>query len=108
MYTRREVLKCSVGAGAVGATSGGIIRPASAEDGGAGDILFFRGDLWHSGSENRTADQVRYLLQVQYGRRGMAQHFAPYLEWCFNPEVVAACTPRQRRLLGDHRQGAYD
>lgn len=74
----------------------------------AGDMLFFRSDLWHSGSDNRTADQVRYLLQVHYGRREMAQHFSPYLTWQFNPEVLAVCTPRQRRLLGDHRQGAYD
>jgi hypothetical protein len=74
----------------------------------AGDVLFFRSDLWHSGSDNRTPDQTRYLLQVHYGRREMAQHFAPYLEWRFNPDMVAASTPRQRRLLGDHRQGAYD
>jgi ectoine hydroxylase-related dioxygenase (phytanoyl-CoA dioxygenase family) len=74
----------------------------------AGDVLFFRSDVWHSGSDNRTEDQVRYLLQVHYGRREMAQHFAPTLEWRFNPEVIEACTSRQRRLLGDHRQGAYD
>ena len=74
----------------------------------AGDVLFFRSDLWHSGSDNRTADQVRYLLQVHYGRREMAQHFSPFLNWQFNPIVLAACNPRQRRLLGDHRQGAYD
>jgi hypothetical protein len=74
----------------------------------AGDVLFFRSDLWHSGSDNATADRVRYLLQVHYGRREMAQHFAPYLEWRFNPDVIAACSPRQLRLLGDHRQGAYD
>jgi ectoine hydroxylase-related dioxygenase (phytanoyl-CoA dioxygenase family) len=74
----------------------------------AGDVLFFRSDLWHSGSDNQTRDQTRYLLQVHYGRREMAQHFAPYLEWRFNPEVVASCNPRQRRLLGDHPQGAYD
>jgi Phytanoyl-CoA dioxygenase (PhyH) len=74
----------------------------------AGDVLFFRSDLWHSGSDNRTPDQSRYLLQVHYGRREMAQHFAPFLEWRFNPEVIAACTQRQRRLLGDHRQGNYD
>jgi hypothetical protein len=74
----------------------------------AGDVLFFRSDLWHSGSDNRTGDRVRYLLQVHYGRREMAQHFAPALEWRFDPDVIAACTPRQRRLLGDHRRGAYD
>lgn len=75
---------------------------------GAGDVLFFRSDLWHSGSYNRTAKEVRYLLQVHYGRREMAQHFAPYLEWRFNPIVVAAASHRQRRLLGDHPHGAYD
>ena len=74
----------------------------------AGDVLFFRSDLWHSGSDNRTEEQSRYLLQVHYGRREMAQHFAPYLEWRFNPDVLAACNPRQRRLLGDHAEGAYD
>jgi hypothetical protein len=74
----------------------------------AGDVLFFRSDLWHKGSNNQTFDQVRYLLQVHYGRREMAQHFAPFLEWRFNPKVLASCNARQRRLLGDHLQGAYD
>ncbi len=74
----------------------------------AGDVLYFRSDLWHSGSDNTTDDQVRYLLQVHYGRREMAQHFAPYLEWRFHPEVLSAGTPRQLRLLGDHEPGAYD
>ena len=74
----------------------------------AGDVLFFRSDVWHSGSDNVTNDETRYLLQVHYGRREMAQHFAPYLSWQFNPEVLAVATPRQRRLLGHHQQGAYD
>jgi hypothetical protein len=74
----------------------------------AGDVLFFRSDLWHSGSQNRTQDQTRYLLQVHYGRREMAQHFAPYLDWHFQPQVLDACNAKQRRLLGDHRPGAYD
>jgi ectoine hydroxylase-related dioxygenase (phytanoyl-CoA dioxygenase family) len=74
----------------------------------AGDVLFFRSELWHSGSDNETREGVRYLLQVHYGRRMVAQKFSPYITWRFNPEVIAACTPRQRRLLGDHRPGAYD
>jgi ectoine hydroxylase-related dioxygenase (phytanoyl-CoA dioxygenase family) len=74
----------------------------------AGDVLYFRSDLWHSGSDNETSDRCRYLLQVHYGRREMAHHFAPHLEWQFNPEVIKQCTPRQLRLLGDHPQGAYD
>jgi Phytanoyl-CoA dioxygenase (PhyH) len=74
----------------------------------AGDCLLFRSDLWHSGSANRHANAMRHLLQVHYGRREMAQHFSPYLEWRFNPVVIKAATKRQRRLLGDHEPGAYD
>jgi ectoine hydroxylase-related dioxygenase (phytanoyl-CoA dioxygenase family) len=74
----------------------------------AGDVLFLRSELWHSGSHNRTQDRSRYLLQVHYGRRMVAQKFSPYLQWRFNPEVLAACTPRQRRLLGEHEEAEYD
>lgn len=74
----------------------------------AGDVLFFRSDLWHAGSRNRTADRSRYLLQVHYGRRMVAQKFSPYLHFSFNPAVLAAATPRQRRLLGEHAPAEYD
>ncbi|AYC31537.1 dioxygenase [Pseudomonas cavernae] len=74
----------------------------------AGDALLFRSELWHAGSRNRTADRTRYLLQVHYGRRMVAQKFSPYLHFHFNPEVLAACTPRQRRLLGEHAEAEYD
>ena len=74
----------------------------------AGDVLMFRSELWHAGSDNRTADRTRYLLQVHYGRRMVAQKFSPYLHWRFNPAVLAAATPRQRRLLGEHREAEYD
>ncbi len=73
-----------------------------------GDVLFFRSDLWHAGSRNRTRDRSRYLLQVHYGRRMVAQKFSPYLQFAFNPEVLAAATPRQRRLLGEHEASEYD
>ncbi|GAB3389567.1 phytanoyl-CoA dioxygenase family protein [Azotobacter armeniacus] len=74
----------------------------------AGDVLLFRSELWHAGSRNRTADRTRYLLQVHYGRRMVAQKFSPYLHWRFDPAVLAACTARQRRLLGDHEPAEYD
>lgn len=74
----------------------------------AGDALLFRSDLWHAGSRNRTTDRSRYLLQVHYGRRMVAQKFSPYLHFRFNPEVLAAATPRQRRLLGEHQPAEYD
>lgn len=73
----------------------------------AGDVLFFRSEIWHTGSENRS-DQTRYLLQVHYSHRFIAQQFSPYMSWQFNPEVLAAANPRQLRLLGNHGQGAYD
>ncbi|AOE87567.1 phytanoyl-CoA dioxygenase family protein [Pseudomonas sp. TCU-HL1] len=74
----------------------------------AGDVLMFRSELWHAGSRNRTTERSRYLLQMHYGRRMVAQKFSPYLRFHFNPDVVAACTPRQRRLLGDHEAAEYD
>lgn len=72
-----------------------------------GDAMLFRSEVWHTGSKNVTTDRTRYLLQVHYGRRGMAQRFPPYLEFQYNPAVVAACTPRQRRMIGGHKIGAY-
>jgi ectoine hydroxylase-related dioxygenase (phytanoyl-CoA dioxygenase family) len=74
----------------------------------AGDALVFRSDLWHAGSDNTSAAGVRYLLQVHYGRREMAQHFSPYLDWRFDARVLEAATKRQRRLLGEHEPGPYD
>lgn len=74
----------------------------------AGDALMFRSYLWHAGSANRDPTRSRYLLQVHYGRRMVAQKFSPYLEWRFNPEVIALASSRQRRLLGDHAEAEYD
>lgn len=74
----------------------------------AGDVLFFRSEIWHTGSLNKTKDQTRYLLQVHYSHRFIAQQFSPFITWQFNPDVLAACNPRQLRLLGNHRQAAYD
>jgi hypothetical protein len=74
----------------------------------AGDALAFRSDVWHAGSDNSTTSAVRYLLQVHYGRREMAQHFSPFMAWRFDSAVLAAASRRQRRLLGDHEPGPYD
>jgi hypothetical protein len=71
----------------------------------AGDVVFFRCELWHTGSKNATLDQTRYLLQVHYSHRWVAQHFVPSFEFPWNPEIVAAATPRQRRLLGETHYG---
>jgi len=74
----------------------------------AGDALVFRSDVWHSGGANCTQSRERDMLQVHYGRRMVAQKFSPYLHWQFNPQVLEEATPRQRRLLGEHEEAAYD
>lgn len=74
----------------------------------AGDALVFRSELWHAGGANTSVDRVRDMLQVHYGRRMVAQKFSPYLQWRFNPDVLAAATARQRRLLGEHGEAEYD
>ncbi|MCP3752991.1 phytanoyl-CoA dioxygenase family protein [Pseudomonas sp. SBB6] len=83
-------------------------RPLQAVLCQAGDALVFRSELWHAGSDNRSAERSRYMLQVHYGRRMVVQKFSPYLHFQFNPAVLAAATPRQRRLLGEHAEAEYD
>lgn len=73
----------------------------------AGDVLLFRSEIWHSGKPN-VSKEVRYLLQVHYGRRTIAQRFRPYLDFQFNPSVINACNNKQLRLLGKHNNAAYD
>jgi len=63
----------------------------------AGDGMLFRSEVWHAGSANRTPDKVRYLLQVHYAQRGIAQRFPPYIDFRHNPEVMAAATERPTR-----------
>ncbi len=71
----------------------------------AGDVLFFRSEIWHSGSRN-TSDAVRYLLQVHYAHRFISQKFSPW-PWQYNPEILAAANERQLRLLGKHPESNY-
>jgi hypothetical protein len=37
----------------------------------------------------------------------MAQRFPPYFTFRHNPAVIAAATPRQRRMIGGHQISAY-
>jgi ectoine hydroxylase-related dioxygenase (phytanoyl-CoA dioxygenase family) len=73
----------------------------------AGDVLFFRSEIWHTGSLN-SSEKTRYLLQVHYSHRFISQQFSPFLDFQFAPHILQNATPRQRRLLGDHSRGAYD
>ncbi len=74
----------------------------------AGDVLVFRSDVWHRGTANKS-NQNRYLLQVHYANRMIAQKFPPYLnKFQFNQSILEQASLRQRRLLGDHPNAAYD
>jgi len=74
----------------------------------AGDVVIFRSEVWHRGTANRS-NQVRYLLQVHYAQRMITQKFPPYLhQFQFDPTILAQASPRQRRLLSDHKAGNYD
>ena len=74
--------------------------------GKAGDCIFFRSEIWHRGSANRS-DKIRHTFMVHYANRMITQKFPPYLDFQYNPAVIAAATPRQRRLLGGHGRGNY-
>ena len=74
----------------------------------AGDCVVFRCEVWHRGTAN-TSDRTRYLLQVHYAKRMITQKLPPYLNrFQFDPAVLAAATPRQLRLMGDHTPRNYD
>ena len=74
----------------------------------AGDVVIFRSEVWHRGSAN-TSNQERYLLQVHYAQRMITQKFPPYLnKFQFDEGILERLTPRQRRLLGEHRSSNYD
>lgn len=74
----------------------------------AGDVVNFRCEVWHRGTANRS-QQTRYLLQVHYAQRMITQKFPPYLNrFQFDEKILASTTPRQRRLLGDHKPSNYD
>lgn len=74
----------------------------------AGDAVMFRSEVWHRGTKN-TSNKIRYLLQVHYANRMITQKFPPYLNrFQFNEGILSQATPRQRRLLGEHRRSNYD
>lgn len=74
----------------------------------AGDVVIFRSEVWHRGTAN-TSTENRYLLQVHYAQRMITQKFPPYLnKFQFDPDILGMASPRQRRLLGDHKPSNYD
>lgn len=76
----------------------------------AGDLSFFVSDSWHRRLPPLEGGQGRYFLQINYGRREIAQRVLPPEEMSpAGAEARERATDlRQRQLLGLHEQGFYD
>lgn len=75
-----------------------------------GDVGFFVSDAWHRRLPPRERNRGRFFLQINYGRRDIAQRLLPTSE--VNHASVAAIgratTERGRRLIGLHPDVLYD
>lgn len=72
----------------------------------AGDIYLHNGQCWHRGAPN-TSERTRYLLQLHYGTRNVAQRFYPFVNYRLPEHILARADERRKRVLGLHRKGAY-
>jgi ectoine hydroxylase-related dioxygenase (phytanoyl-CoA dioxygenase family) len=72
----------------------------------AGDCMLFSGQVWHRGAPHVT-DTPRYVTQVHYGCRWVAQRFYPFPNYHMPEDLIERSSPRRRRLLGVHPPGPY-
>ena len=93
-------------AGAVFYEGEGPVAPI----GRAGDVVFFVSDVWHRRMPTGPADTGRFFLQVQYGRRDIAQRLRTTdVVNHLSPDAIArAVTERERTVIGLHPAGFYD
>ncbi|MEO0651313.1 MAG: phytanoyl-CoA dioxygenase family protein [Planctomycetota bacterium] len=75
-----------------------------------GDVSFFVSDSWHRRLPPLEGTSGRFFLQINYGRREIAQRILPgeALHPASAEALERARTPRARQLLGIHQQGFYD
>jgi ectoine hydroxylase-related dioxygenase (phytanoyl-CoA dioxygenase family) len=66
-------------------------------EGGPGDVLVFNGHCWHAGRPNETASSRRAVL-AHYIRGDQPQRLDQ--QAALSPDVQAALSPLERRLLG--------
>lgn len=93
-------------AGVISYKESGPVAPL----GVAGDVVFFVSDVWHRRMPTGTADTGRFFLQVQYGRRDIAQRLrttddANHLS---ADAITRAESERERTVVGLHPAGFYD
>ncbi len=78
--------------------------------GAAGDVVFFVSDVWHRRMPTGPDDTGRFFLQVQYGRRDIAQRLrtTDRVNHLSEAAVSRAATERERTVIGLHPAGFYD
>lgn len=85
-------------------------RPPAVPIGVAGDVVFFVSDIWHRRMPTGPDDPGRFFLQVQYGRRDIAQRLRPTsaVNHLTPAAVERAVSPRQQTVVGLHPAGFFD
>lgn len=78
--------------------------------GKAGDAVFFVSDVWHRRMPTSAEDQGRFFLQVQYGRRDIAQRLrtTDRVNHLSSDAAARATTNREKTVVGLHPAGFYD
>ena len=78
--------------------------------GAAGDVVFFVSDVWHRRMPTGPDDTGRFFLQMQYGRRDIAQRLrtTDRVHHLSSEAVERAVTERDRTVAGLHPAGFYD
>ena len=76
----------------------------------AGDVGFFVSDVWHRRSLPTARGRGRLFLQINYGRRDIAQRLLPTSEVNHASDAARARarTPREQTLIGLHPGNFYD
>jgi len=85
-------------------------RGPEAPIGVAGDVVFFVSDVWHRRMPTGPDDSGRFFLQVQYGRRDIAQRIrtTDVVNHLSDEALVRARSDRERTVVGLHPPGFYD
>lgn len=78
--------------------------------GHAGDVVFFVSDVWHRRMPTGPEDQGRFFLQIQYGRRDIAQRLRTTddINHLSEQAIARALTDRHKTVVGLHPPGFYD
>ena len=78
--------------------------------GAAGDVVFFVSDVWHRRMPTGPDDTGRFFLQMQYGRRDIAQRLrtTDRVNHLSGAAIDRATTERERTVVGLHTAGFFD